>query len=48
MNRALALALAGLLGALLGASGCASLCADQGTREGAWGLVFRCSTPERS
>ena len=26
---------------------CAQLCGDTGTREGAWGLVFRCSTGSR-
>jgi hypothetical protein len=27
--------------------GCAKLCGNTGTREGAWGLVFRCSTANR-
>ena len=27
--------------------GCAQMCGDTGTREGAWGLVFRCSTGSR-
>ena len=27
--------------------GCAQSCGDYGTREGAWGLVFRCSTTNR-
>jgi hypothetical protein len=30
-----------------GFQGCAQLCGDTGTREGAWGLVFRCSTGSR-
>lgn len=28
--------------------GCAQLCGDSATREGAWGLVFRCSTSSRT
>ena len=27
--------------------GCAHFCGNSGTREGAWGLVFRCSTSSR-
>jgi hypothetical protein len=28
--------------------GCAKLCGDTGTREGAWGLVFRCTSSNRT
>lgn len=47
--RALTLLLsAALITAYVCLSGCGRYCGDHGTREGAWGMVFRCSTGQRT